>query len=84
MNFITTTLGGMPVIANLPASYPMSSTFYYSSLGTHALFLLFFVFGFGFSLYRTIKKLKNPKFSENEEEDEAPEEEKNNEKEGGE
>jgi len=66
MNFLTPTLGGMPVISSLPASYPMSKTFYFSSLITHVLFLTLFVFGFGFSVYRTIKKLKNPKFTEEE------------------
>lgn len=71
MNFLTPTLGGMPVIPTLPASYPMTKTFYFSSLITQALFLALFAFGFGFSVYRSVKRLKNPKFTD---EDEEPEE----------
>lgn len=66
MNFLTPTLGGMPDIPTLPASYTMSKTFFFSSLISHVLFLILFVFGFGFSIYRTIKKLKNLKFTDEE------------------
>lgn len=66
MNF-TVTLGGMPPINRLPASYKLSKAFFLSSIGAHAILLALFVFGFGFSIYRTIKKLKNPKYTEEEE-----------------
>jgi len=69
MSFLTPTLGGMPVIANLPASYTMTHSFFFSSLISHGLFLTLFIFGFGFSVYRTVKKLKNPKFSDEEEDE---------------
>lgn len=63
MNF-TVTLGGMPPFNTLPPSYKLSKVFFLSSIGVHVILLALFTFGFGFSIYRTIKKLKNPKYTE--------------------
>lgn len=76
MNFLTPTLGGIPVNGSQPNFYNMSGKFYTSSLITHVLFLTLFVFGAGFSIYRTAKRLKNPRFSEEDEEDDEDDEDR--------
>jgi hypothetical protein len=68
MNFLIPTSGGIPINGSQPDSYNMSTKFYVSSLISHVLFLVLFVFGLGFSIYRTAKKLKNPKFTNDDEE----------------
>lgn len=50
----------------------LSRTFFGYSIGLEVIFLLFFVAVFSLSIFRTIKKIKDPKFNhlaKNEEDD---------------
>ena len=65
-----TTNKGIPDINNLPASTTMTRNYYVCSVIIQCIFFLFFISYFILSIYRVIKKIKNPKFKD------VPDEEK--------
>ena len=68
-DLLKTTNKGLPTSVG-ENSY-LSSGYYRLSLGLEILFLLLFVGYFGLSLFRSMKKIKNPKFKTDSKEEES-------------
>lgn len=68
-DLLKTTNKGLP--ASVGENSHLSSGYYRLSLGLEILFLLLFVGYFGLSLFRSMKKIKNPKFKTDSKEEES-------------
>ena len=82
-SFFVTTNKGIPDLATLPSSVDLSKQFYTSSLLIQIIFFVVFLCHFGLSIYRVVKKIKNPRFQDipdEKEEEEEKEKEKDEEK----
>lgn len=64
-----TTNGGLPDVSSLPASIKMPTSYFVYSLLLQIIFMLFFVAYFILSVCRVLKKIKNDRFLEEEEDD---------------
>jgi hypothetical protein len=67
---VTLTNKGLPDTANLPGSLSMPRSYYINSLLLQVVILLLFILYFIVSIFRVVKKIKNPRFQE------VPEDEK--------
>lgn len=60
---------GITPISELPSQSFVTASYYGMSLGLEIILLLCFIGLFAFSVYRSVKKIKNPKFrTDNDEE----------------
>lgn len=75
MSYFHTTNKGIYLMANLPATTSLNRGFFGMSLGLEIIFMLIFIGIFILAIFRSVKKIKNPKFKT--EKDEEPEEEEN-------
>ena len=62
MSYFRTTSKGIYLMANLPATSSLNRTFFGMSLGLEIVFMLVFIGIFALSIFRSVKKIKNPKF----------------------
>lgn len=59
---VTLTKKGLPDTSNLPSYISMPKSYYINSLLLQVAILLIFVLYFIVSIYRVVKKMKNPRF----------------------
>lgn len=64
-----TTNKGILVMDELPQTTTLSRSLFGLSLGLEIIFMLFFIAIFALSIFRSVKKIKNPKFKSEKEED---------------
>lgn len=62
MSYFRTTNKGVYLMADLPENTNLNGMFYGMSLGLEIIFMLVFIGVFGLSIFRSVKKIKNPKF----------------------
>lgn len=62
MSYFRTTNKGIHLMADMPATSSLNRTFFGMSLGLEITFMLVFIGIFGLAIFRSVKKIKNPKF----------------------
>jgi hypothetical protein len=69
MDLFRTTNKGIYNMTELPATTSLSKSFFGLSVGLEIVFMLIFIGIFGLSVFRSVKKIKNPKFKTEKDED---------------
>lgn len=62
MTYFRTTNKGIYKLADLPAITKLNRGFFGMSLGLEIMFMLIFIGIFALAIFRSVKKIKNPKF----------------------